>query len=116
MKINETNVTIMVADMDKAINFYLSLGLVLKQRWENHYAMLTTEGLTIGLHPDDTNDKSNPDSHISIGFMIDDINDAKELLTKNKIEFKFEDGKSGAYCNFADYDGTLLYFTQPKWK
>jgi len=39
--------------MDAAIRFYEQIGLTLKQRWENHYAMVTTEGITIGLHPAD---------------------------------------------------------------
>jgi predicted enzyme related to lactoylglutathione lyase len=36
INISETNVTIMVSDMDKAIKFYETIGLTLKQRWDNH--------------------------------------------------------------------------------
>ena len=50
INIQGTNVTIMVKDMDTAISFYESIGLTLKQRWDNHYAMVVTEGITIGIH------------------------------------------------------------------
>jgi len=51
MAIKDSNVTIMVKDMDASISFYESIGLVIKQRWANHYAQLTAPGITIGLHP-----------------------------------------------------------------
>jgi len=114
IKINSTNVTIMVKDMDKSIQFYESIGLTLKQRWGDNYAMIETAGLTIGIHPggdDDSNSGS-----VSIGFMIDDINDAKALLEKNSIAADFAEGGSGTYLHFKDPDGSVLYFVQPKWK
>jgi|GEM_PF-1883513 catechol 2,3-dioxygenase-like lactoylglutathione lyase family enzyme len=114
LKITETNVTIMVADLDKAIKFYENIGLKLKQRWESHYAMIETKGLTIGLHPSDG--KAKASEKVSIGFMVNEIKDAKVVLDKHKISYKEEDGKSGIYLHFYDLDGTLLYFTQPKWR
>ncbi len=112
-KIKSTNVTIMVMSLGKSIQFYESIGFTLKQRWGNHYAMIETTGLTIGLHP--TDKPVPPSSHVSIGLMVDDINEAKILLDKNNIAHKDEDGKSGIYSHFTDLDGTVLYFTQPKW-
>jgi len=114
MKINSHNITIMVKDMDRSIQFYESIGLTLKQRWDNNYAMIETAGLTIGIHPG--GDEQSSSGTVSIGFMIDDINDGKALLEKNHIESKFEDGKSGTYIHFKDPDGTVIYFVQPKWK
>ncbi len=114
IKIASTNVTIMVKDMDKAISFYESIGLTLKQRWGDNYAMVETTGLTIGIHPG--GDDHSGSGTISIGFMIDDINEAKALLEKNNITATFDEGKSGTYLNFKDPDGTALYFVQPKWK
>lgn len=114
INIKGTNVTIMVKDMDKAISFYESIGLTLKQRWENHYAMVVTEGITIGIHPAKSAEVNS--GTVSIGFMIDKIEEAKALLEKNNIVFKEEDdGKSGNYLHFKDTDGTVLYFVQPKW-
>jgi catechol 2,3-dioxygenase-like lactoylglutathione lyase family enzyme len=114
MKINESNVTIMVTDMNKSIDFYKSIGFELKNRWEDHYAMLTATGITIGLHPGREKD-SEPNENISIGLMVDKASEARELLEKNKIAFKLEDGKSGIYLHFKDPDGTIIYFTEPKW-
>lgn len=112
--ITQTNVTIMVNDMDKGISFYESIGLNLKQRWDNYYAMMAAPGLTIGLHP--TEDKNPNSGTISIGFMLDNIEDAKALLDKNNIACTREDdGKSGIYLHFKDPYGTVLYFVQPKW-
>ncbi|MGP8217056.1 MAG: VOC family protein [Bacteroidia bacterium] len=114
IKITETNVTLMVTNLEKAIKFYESIGLKLKQRWENHYAMMETTGLTIGLHPTDKPVK--PSTQTSIGFMVNDINDARKILSKQAIKHTDEDGKSGIYLHFTDPDGTALYFTQPKWR
>jgi catechol 2,3-dioxygenase-like lactoylglutathione lyase family enzyme len=112
--IKETNITIMVKDMDKAISFYEGIGLTLKQRWNNHYAMMTAPGITIGLHP---SEKTDTDSGtVSIGFMIDTIDEAKKLLDTNKIGYTLEeDGKSGIYLHFKDPFGTVLYFVKPQW-
>ena len=112
--ITESNVTIMVRDMDRAIGFYEQIGLTLKQRWENHYAMITTTGITIGLHP--TEGDSAGSGSISIGFMIDVIDEAKTLLESNNISYRFDDGKSGKYLHFKDPDNTVLYFVEPKWR
>lgn len=114
IKINSTNVNIMVKDMTKSIQFYESIGLTLKQRWGDHYAMVETAGITIGIHPG--GDANSNSGTVSIGFMIEDTNAAKALLEKNSIAATSEDdGKSGIYLHFKDPDGTLLYFVQPKW-
>lgn len=114
IKINDTNVTIMVKSMNEAISFYEKIGLTLKNRWGDHYAMMTTANLTIGIHPG--GDGKTKSGGVSIGFMIDDFNDAKSLLEKNNISYRAEDdGKSGNYLHFSDLDGTTLYFVLPKW-
>lgn len=114
MPITGTNVTIMVRDMDEAVSFYQNIGLNLKQRWGNHYAMMTTEGLTIGLHPSE-----DPNTHsgtLSIGFMVPKIDEAKSLLDNKQIPYTSQDdGKSGIYLHFKDPFGTVLYFVEPKW-
>ena len=113
MKINESNVTIMTQDMDKSIQFYESIGLTLKQRWDNHYAMVSGPGVTLGIHPSE--EKVEGSGSISIGFMVDNFDDVKNLLEKNGIKFDTADGKSGTYAHFKDPDGTVLYFVKPKW-
>jgi catechol 2,3-dioxygenase-like lactoylglutathione lyase family enzyme len=116
IKINESNVTIMVADINKAIAFYESIGLKLKARWDDHYAMVEAPGVTIGLHPGEGNLKAS--EKISIGFMVSEADEAEALLKKNGIKFDRNDeaDSSGIYLHFQDPDGTTLYFTQPKWR
>lgn len=114
INITETNVTIMVKDMDAAIRFYEQIGLTIKQRWENHYAMLTATGITIGLHPSD--EAKNTSGTVSIGFMIENIDEARSLLEHNQIKYKEEEGKSGHYLHFTDPDNTILYFVLPAWR
>lgn len=113
MTITESNVTILVKDMDKAVSFYEMLGLTLKNRWGNHYAQLAAKDIIIGLHPGGGAETS---SHISIGFMIDNIEEAKALLDANHIAYKTEEGKAGTFMHFKDPDGTILYFNLPNWK
>ena len=108
--IKETDITIIVQDMDKAIAFYEKIGLTLQNRWGDHYARVVTTGITIGLHPGGTNTSSS--GSVSIGFLVDDINEAKTLLDGNAIAYKAEDGKSGNFTHFEDLDGTVLYFMQ----
>lgn len=99
--------------MDKAIAFYESIGLLLQQRWENHYAMIGTTGVTLGLHPG--GDKGSSSGSVSIGFMIQNIDEVRDLLKKNGIAFNEDKGKSGHYLHFKDPDGTILYFVLPGW-
>ena len=114
LNITETNVTVLTKNMNTAIEFYENLGLTLKQRWDDHYAMITAPGLTIGLHP--MHGDVAATSQVSIGFMIDKIGDATELLDKNEITYTTNEDKSGIITSFKDHDGTNLYFMQPKWK
>ena len=113
LTIKESNITIMVKDMDKAVDFYEKLGLQIKNRWGNHYAQLTATGITIGLHP--TKENLSADAHISIGFMTDNLSDAKSLLEKNQIEYQSREEEGGSFLHFKDPDGTMLYFMQSKW-
>src|SRR5580765_8566674 len=114
MKLNGSNVTIMVKDMSKSISFYESIGLKLKQRWGDNYAMIEGPGITLGIHPG--GDAKSSSGTISIGFMIDDCDIAKAMLEKQNVHVTSEDdGKSGLYLHFKDPDGTILYFVKPKW-
>ena len=115
MKINETNVTIMVKDFEASIRFYESIGFALKKRWESHYAMVTAPGITVGIHPTEPGQTFTAGDSISIGLMIDNADEARTLLKKNNIAFTDHDGDSGLYLHFQDPDGVAVYFTVPKW-
>jgi predicted enzyme related to lactoylglutathione lyase len=106
-KINECNVTVLISDMDRSVNFYQSLGMFMKQRWENHYAMLSAPGMTLGLHPGLGQEAVT--ERVSLGFLVDDINQSRDHLTSLGIDFTYEEGKSGKFLHFSDPDGTLLY-------
>ena len=114
IKIKETNVTVMVENLEHSIAFYEQIGFKLKHRWDSHYAMLEITGLTIGLHP---TDKSIPaSSQVSVGLIVEDIKEAKFLLNEHKITYSEESGKSGIYLHLNDPDGTFIYFSQPAWQ
>jgi catechol 2,3-dioxygenase-like lactoylglutathione lyase family enzyme len=116
MKITGSNVTVMITDMDRAIKFYESIGLSVKQRWDDFYAILEAPGVTIGLHPGKQPGSANPD--MSIGFMIDKAAEGRDLLNKLKVPFREggDDGDSGVIMSFQDPDGNWLYFNEPAWK
>ena len=80
MVIKDSNVTIMVKDMDKSISFYQSIGFAIKNRWQNYYAQITAPGITIGLHPTDKNPAGS--GNISIGFTTDNFEETKTLLSE----------------------------------
>ena len=115
MRITGSNVTIMVADMDRSINFYKVLGLHLKQRWENYYAMMEAPGITIGIHPADGGVTGS--GAASIGFFIDKCENGKAVLDANNNAYNEEgdDGSSGLYLHFKDPDGNIVYFVEPRW-
>ena len=115
MTIKDSNVTIMLKDIDRSISFYQSIGFTVKNRWENHYAQLTAAGIVIGLHPTSDN-FSNSASHISIGFTTDNFEETKSLLCDLSIPVTARNEEGGQFLHFTDPDGTELYFINPKWR
>jgi len=110
--ITTSNVTVMVKDMDKAIEFYKAIGLELKQRWDNHYAQVAAPGVVIGLHP--AKQTGNSSANISIGFGVEKLDDVKTKLDELHVKFDVSDDKAGNILSFYDPDGTPLYFMESK--
>jgi catechol 2,3-dioxygenase-like lactoylglutathione lyase family enzyme len=110
--IKETNVTIMVKDMDASVKFYEQIGLKVKNRWENHYAQMAGPDIIIGLHPASRNLAGS--DHVSIGFIVDAMEEVKNELTKLGISFQNSEDKAGIFAYTKDPDGTIIYFMQPK--
>ncbi len=112
MLINRSHITIMVADIDKAIPFYEGIDFTLKNKRDNLYASLEAPGVTLALYRSDTAIQHT--GSVSFGFVVDDIEEAGKLLNERNITSVREDWKSGSYLHFTDPDGTKLYFVQPK--
>lgn len=113
IKIKDSHITIMVQDMDRSINFYQSIGFSLKQRWENHYAMVSAPGITIGIHPSEDTELNS--GTLSIGFSMEDFTSVRTELDQIGIKYKMDEGKSGIYLYFNDPDGTVMYIVEPRW-
>ena len=114
MKIKESNITINVIDMDKSIAFYESIGLTVQNRWNNHYAQLIAPGIVIGLHPSSDKNLIGSSGNVSIGFTIDDFEEAKSLLKNLAINVIERREEGGQFLHFSDPNGTALYFINPK--
>jgi catechol 2,3-dioxygenase-like lactoylglutathione lyase family enzyme len=114
MTIKDSNVTLMVKDMDRSVGFYQSIGFELKQRWSNYYAQLTAPGITIGLHPAGA-ESTKGSGNVSLGFTTDDFNAAKALLESLSIKAEPRSEEGGEFLHFEDPDGIALYFIKPKW-
>ncbi|MES2004796.1 MAG: VOC family protein [Bacteroidota bacterium] len=115
MPIKESNITINVRDLEKAISFYESIGLTLKNRWGNYYAQLTAPGVVIGLHPTENTKLPGNSGNVSIGFTVDAFEDSKALLHGLSINTTDRQEEGGQFLHFTDPDGTALYFIKPKW-
>ena len=114
MTIKEANLTLMVRNMDASVAFYQSLGIMVKNRWGNHYAQLSAPGVTIGLHPSDKG-VTGSSGNASIGFTVDNIEEGRKLLASKSIALTERKEEGGQFLHFADPDGTALYFIKPKW-
>lgn len=114
MKITTSNATLMVTNMDRAIKFYEQLGLTLKQRWGDNYAMIAAADIIIGLHPG--SETYTDQGKISFGFMIESIDEGAKLLDSMGVKYtRHDDASGGPMLNFQDPDGTYLYYMEPRW-
>src|SRR5438445_5499476 len=105
--IKEANVTLMVADMDRAVQFYVeTLGLKLRNRYGNEFAQVTAPGTTIALHPVSKGTESAPPVRISIGFSVDHLDGVMSELKAKGVQFsRVTDDKQVRLAFFNDPDG-----------
>lgn len=114
----EANVTVMVTNLDRAVQFYTEvLGLTLKQRAGDGWAEVEAPGLTIGLHPA-TGHGAQPEQagSLSIGFGVTDLDTAMVALKAKGVQFAPHISEDGPVrlAFFADPDRNPLYLSAPK--
>ena len=103
-----SNITLMVADMDSAIQFYTEvLGFTLKNRYGNHWADIEAPGLSIGIHP--AHPYVRYGDSMSIGLKVADLSKAVEELKAKGVEFEERDDTQVQLANFIDPSGNALY-------
>jgi catechol 2,3-dioxygenase-like lactoylglutathione lyase family enzyme len=113
------NVTIYVANMDRAVRFYTeTLGLKLAYRFGDHWASVELgKGLTIGLHPASSQSPKGPGG-MAIGLELTaSIEDAIRRLEAKGVRFGsvVNEGKAGKFAHFEDPDGNSLYLAELDW-
>lgn len=113
------NVTIHVANMDRAVKFYTeTLGLKLAYRFGDHWASVELgKGLTIGLHPRSAESPTGPGG-MSIGLELSgSMEEAVRRLEAKGVRFGsvINEGKAGKFAHFHDPDGNLLYLAELEW-
>ncbi|MFA6161654.1 MAG: VOC family protein [Patescibacteria group bacterium] len=108
------NVTVMVKDLDMAIEFYRDvLGLALTNRYQNHWAEIRGPDLLIGLHP--AGDKKIENSgNLSIGFGTMTFDQDVLMLEEKGIRLEVKDAELSRMAYFKDPDGTPLYVREMK--
>jgi catechol 2,3-dioxygenase-like lactoylglutathione lyase family enzyme len=114
------NVTVLVSDMDAAVDFYTNaLSMKLTSRFGNHWASVDAgKGLVIGLHPASPKFPApGTKGGMMIGLEIDEpIEGAVDRLQQNGVRFKGAIVKDGAgnFVDFEDPDGNALYLWETR--
>jgi len=116
------NVTVYVADMDRAVRFYSeTLGLKLAYRFGDHWASIEAgRGLTIGLHPASAQSPAGRKGSMAIGLQLTgSIREAVSVLRSKGVQFQGDivsEGKAGSFIGFEDADGNQLYLAEVNWE
>lgn len=111
---SESNITLLVPDMEEAVRFYtVTLGLKLKARYGDEFAMVEAPGLTIGLHPEPKapSDSAHP---ISIGLGVDSLEATMAELSARGVEFvgAIAEDPPVRIAHFAGPGGVPLYLCE----
>jgi catechol 2,3-dioxygenase-like lactoylglutathione lyase family enzyme len=116
---SDSQVTLMVPDMDEAVRFYTeTLGLRLKTRYGNEFAVIDAPGLTIGLHPLPA--AQSPQAHsMSIGLGVESLEATMQQLSERGLRFigPIREDPPIRIAYFAGPGGTPLYLCeQSEWR
>ncbi len=114
---NVSFVTIVVSDMGRAIDFYTGrLGLKLKTRYGDEFAVVEAPGVTIGLHP--AASQGAKAGSLSIGLGVDDVEAGRRELEERGVAFTGDivSDPPMRFAFFKDPDGVELYLAeQSEW-
>jgi catechol 2,3-dioxygenase-like lactoylglutathione lyase family enzyme len=111
---NESMVTIIVADMERSIDFYTKrLGLPLKTRYGNEFAIVEAPGVVIALHPVPNNGRAK-EGNLSIGLGVDSVESSMKQLAQRGITFAGDivADPPMRFAFFKDPDGVELYLAE----
>ncbi len=111
-------VTVMVADVDRAVRFYTrALGLTLR-RQHAHEAEVEAPGLTLVLLASERPSRNGAPLpvHCSIGFNVERLEGAMLVLHERGVQFApaIADGERERIAYFTDEDGTALFLREEK--
>ena len=110
--IQSANVTVMVSDLDAAINFYVdTLGFTLVNRFGEHWADIEGPGIAIGLHPTDKPIAAG--TNLQIGLRVQNLAKSVAMLEEKGVEFQNQDEAQVRLASFQDPDGNTLYLVEP---
>jgi len=116
--LKEGNVTVMIADMNRSIKFYVeALGLKLKYRHGEDWAEIEAPGVIIGLHlAGKMGPQPGKSGSLSIGFTVDKLETEMEQLKKKGVTFspRLVDEGPVRLAFFSDPDGNPLYLCEVK--
>jgi catechol 2,3-dioxygenase-like lactoylglutathione lyase family enzyme len=111
---NESMVTIIVADMERSIDFYTKrLGLPLKTRYGNEFAIVEAPGVVIALHPVPNNGRAK-EGNLSIGLGVDSVESSMKQLAQRGITFAggIVADPPMRFAFFKDPDGVEIYLAE----
>jgi len=113
-RFNESMVTIIVADMERSIDFYTKrLGLPLRTRYGNEFAIVDAPGVVIALHPA-PNSKPAGEGSLSIGLGVDSVESSMKRLAQRGIAFAGDivTDPPMRFAFFKDPDGVEFYLAE----
>jgi catechol 2,3-dioxygenase-like lactoylglutathione lyase family enzyme len=118
--ITEANVTVMVSDINRSVEFYVeTLGLRLKSRYADQFAQVECQGLTIALHPAfEGGPRPGNSESLSVGFGVEDLESAMADLKRKGVSIdRVSNDGPVRLAFFKDPDGNPLYLSQTrKWR
>lgn len=109
------NVTLMVADFDRTVRFYVeTLGLSLRTRHGDAWAEVEAPGLTVGIHATPPGASTGITAKgLSLGLEVADLDGAVATLTGRGLTFRrFRNNGTTRFADFTDPDGTPWYLIQ----